>query len=302
MEMAWLEDFGALIRAGNFSRAASARCVTQPAFSRRIRALEEWLGVELVDRSTHQMALTPAGKRFAMIAETVLRDIEHGRREVQEIAGTSASTVKILVTHALALNFFPQWLAKLQAMTDTEIPIQLTADNMGASEQIMLNGKAHFCLCYFYPGAASVLDGAGFQSLSLGADALVPVSAPREKEQAPLHPLTDDAGRVGGAVHLLAYGAESGMGRIVSAMFEKNAIPVSFTPVFTSHTLVLARMAKDGKGLAWLPLSIIADDLATGSLVRAGDARWDIPVDVRLYRPRARQSQSAEAFWKLAAA
>lgn len=39
MEMAWLEDFGALIRAGNFSRAAAARCVTQPAFSRRIRSL-----------------------------------------------------------------------------------------------------------------------------------------------------------------------------------------------------------------------------------------------------------------------
>ncbi len=245
------------------------------------------------------MALTPAGKRFAMIAETVLRDIEHGRREVQEIAGTSASTVKILVTHALALNFFPQWLAKLQAMTDTEIPIQLTADNIGASEQTMLNGKAHFCLCYFYPGATSVLDGAGFQSLSLGTDALVPVSARREFDQTPLHPLADDAG---GAVNLLAYGAESGMGRIVSAMFETNAMPTSFTPVFTSHTLVLARMAKDGKGLAWLPLSIVADDLATGALVRAGDTRWDIPVDVRLYRPRGRQSQSAEAFWKLAAA
>ena len=54
----------------------------------------------------------------------------------------------------MALNFFPQWLAKLQAMTDTEIPIQLTADNMGASEQIMLKGKALFCLGCFYPGAA----------------------------------------------------------------------------------------------------------------------------------------------------
>jgi len=38
-----------------------------------------------------------------------------------------------------------------------------------------------------------------------------------------------------------------------------------------------------------------------GSLVRAAHARWDIPVDIRLYRPRAPQSQSVEAFWKLAA-
>jgi DNA-binding transcriptional LysR family regulator len=298
MEFAWLEDFVTLARTGNFSRAASERCVTQPAFSRRIRALEEWLGVELVDRSTHQIALTPAGKRFAAIAETAVRDIEHGRQEVREIAGTSASTTKILVTHALALNFFPQWFASLQAMTDAAIPIQLTADNMGASEKMMLAGKAHFCLCHVHPGAPSVLDGAGFQSISLGADALAPVSAPRDGDGAPLHALTDQAGA---AVNLLAYGAESGMGRIVSAMLETSGMPTGLTPVFTSHTLVLARMAKDGKGLAWLPLSIIADDLAKGTLVRAGEARWDIPVDIRLYRPRARQSQSAEAFWKLAA-
>jgi DNA-binding transcriptional LysR family regulator len=184
-------------------------------------------------------------------------------------------------------------------MTDTEIPIQLTADNMGASENIMLTGKAHFCLCYFYPGAASVLDGGGFQSISLGPDALVPVSAPRADDLAPLHSIT---GGAAGTVNLLAYGEGSGMGRIVSAMFETNAMPVSFAPIFTSHTLVLARMARDGKGLAWLPLSIVADDLAKGSLVRAGDAAWDIPVDVRLYRPRSRQSPSAEAFWKLASA
>lgn len=299
MEMAWLEDFGALTRAGNFSRAAAARHVTQPAFSRRIRALEDWLGADLVDRATHQMVLTPAGKRFAVIAETVLRDIEHGRREVQEIAGTSASTVKILVTHALALTFFPQWLATLQSMTDTAIPIQLTADNMGASEQIMLNGKAHFSLCYFHPGAVSVLDGAGFQSLSLGTDTLVPVSAPGKSDRGALHALAEDAGV---PVKLLAYGADSGMDRIISAMLGTHAAPASLTPVFTSHTLVLARMAKDGRGLAWLPLSIVEDDLAQGLLVRAGDTRWDIPVDIRLYRPRGRQSPSAEAFWKLASA
>lgn len=298
MELAWLEDFGALTRVGNFSRAASTRNVTQPAFSRRIRALEDWLGVELVDRSTHQIILTPAGKRFSIIAETVLRDLEQGRRELQEIAGTSASTVEILVTHALALTFFPQWLSHVQALTDVAFPIRLAADNMAASEKTMLEGKAHFCLCYFHPSAASVLDGSGFQSISLGHDSLIPVSVAGDNGVTPLHPLRSDAEST---VNLLAYGHESGMGRIVSTMLEDNAIRASFTPVFTAHTLVLSRMAKDGKGLAWLPLSIVAEDLGVGNLVRAGDDRWDIPVDIRLYRPRGRQSSSAEKFWKLAA-
>lgn len=299
MELIWLEDFVALTRNGNFSRAASSRNVTQPAFSRRIRALEEWLVVELVDRSTHQITLTPGGKRFAAIAETILREIEHGRREVQEIAGTSASTVKILVTHALALSFFPQWLAALQSKTDTALLIQMTADNLGSSETMMLNGQAHFCLCHHHPAALTVLDGSGFQYISLGTDTLVAVSAPRAKDGEPLHTLEDGVNRT---VDLLAYGAGSGMDRIVSTMIEQSAVPAVFHPVFTSHTLVLARMARDGKGLAWLPLSIVADDLEQGGLVRVGGTRWDIPVDVRLYRPRARQSRPAEALWALSAA
>ena len=50
MNLSWLEDFLVLSASGNFSRAADERHMTQPAFSRRIRALEEWLGADLFDR------------------------------------------------------------------------------------------------------------------------------------------------------------------------------------------------------------------------------------------------------------
>jgi len=52
MDIMWLEDFIKLADEGNFSRAAEARNLTQPAFSRRIRALEDWVGATLVDRDT----------------------------------------------------------------------------------------------------------------------------------------------------------------------------------------------------------------------------------------------------------
>ncbi|WFN95937.1 LysR family transcriptional regulator [Edwardsiella ictaluri] len=64
MDVKWLEDFISLQRLGNFSAAARARNVTQPAFSRRIRALEMWLGVPLFDRSSNPILLTPYGERF----------------------------------------------------------------------------------------------------------------------------------------------------------------------------------------------------------------------------------------------
>ena len=62
MNLTWLDDFLALAASGNFSRAADERHMTQPAFSRRIRALEEWLGAELFDRSSQPAKLTPTGE------------------------------------------------------------------------------------------------------------------------------------------------------------------------------------------------------------------------------------------------
>ena len=68
MELKWLEDFVSLAETGSFSQSADQRFITQSAFSRRIRALEEWLGVRLIDRSTYPTQLTAAGHEFREIA------------------------------------------------------------------------------------------------------------------------------------------------------------------------------------------------------------------------------------------
>ena len=74
METKWLEDFLSLAETRSFSRAAADRHITQSAFSRRIMALEGWLGAELIDRSVHPSTLTSAGWLFRRIAADLLRD------------------------------------------------------------------------------------------------------------------------------------------------------------------------------------------------------------------------------------
>ena len=61
LETKWLEDFVALAATRSFSQAAQRRFVTQPAFSRRIRSLEEALGLQLINRSRTPIELTEAG-------------------------------------------------------------------------------------------------------------------------------------------------------------------------------------------------------------------------------------------------
>ena len=83
LDLEWLEDFLALCESGNFSRAAEARAIAQPAFSRHIRALEEWVGVDLFDRSAHPTVLTPAGQRFKPLLEDVLARLEDARMKAR---------------------------------------------------------------------------------------------------------------------------------------------------------------------------------------------------------------------------
>jgi hypothetical protein len=60
MQLDWLKDFLALAEQRNFSRAADARIVSLPAFSRRIRALEDWIGTPLFVRGAQGAILTQA--------------------------------------------------------------------------------------------------------------------------------------------------------------------------------------------------------------------------------------------------
>ena len=76
MDLDWLKDFLALAEQRNFSRAAEVRNVTQPAFSRRIRALEDWIGTPLFVRGAQGASLTPAGIHFQPLAEDLLRSLQ----------------------------------------------------------------------------------------------------------------------------------------------------------------------------------------------------------------------------------
>ena len=94
MELKWLEDFLVLSTAGNFRIAAQQRCVSQPAFSRRIQALEAWIEAPLIDRTRQPSQLTDAGKLFLTVAQKIVDLAEAGKAKVQtqilEEAGKNA--------------------------------------------------------------------------------------------------------------------------------------------------------------------------------------------------------------------
>ncbi|MPS53441.1 LysR family transcriptional regulator [Alcaligenaceae bacterium SAGV3] len=150
LDLEWLEDFVALADSGNFSRAAEARAIAQPAFSRHIRALEEWVGADLIDRGAHPATLTPAGRRLLPLVEDVLARLVAARIKARMAHDQSVASLRIAVTHALSLSFLPGWLARLEASLQLGA-VEMMSDGTAACEELMLQRKVQFLLCHAHP-------------------------------------------------------------------------------------------------------------------------------------------------------
>jgi DNA-binding transcriptional LysR family regulator len=291
MELIWFEDYLALAETLNFSRAAEARHVTQPAFSRRIRALEEWIGADLFARTTHGVALTPAGEHFHNQAEVLTRALHQLRRDTLEVSGRSARLLSIAATHALSFTFFPKWVRRNESVLALG-NLNLISDSMQACEQMMLRGEAQFLLCHTHPDMSSRLETSQFKSIVVGADTLVPLSAPG-RNGTPRWSLNGFE-----PIKYLAYSAQSGLGRIVAARWGAKDRAAALETVFTSHlAATLLSMARAGDGVAWLPRTLAEEDISAGLLVEAGNRELEIPIEIRLFRAVARQGQAAETVW-----
>ncbi len=292
LDLHWLDDFVVLAETCNFSRAAQARAVAQPALSRHIRALEEWVGVDLIDRSGHPVELTAAGKSFLPHAHVLLAGLQAARIKAKAAFDQESASLRFACTHALSLTFFPRWLASLETQLRLG-PVQTMSDSFQGCVDLMNQRLVQFLLCYGHAQVPSQLDDEQFGMVSLGEDVLLPVSASTTSGSALF--------RLGnpGVIPVLEYSDASALGRILKAsQGAKKHSNVSV--VFTAHnSFLLKTMALQGRGIAWLPRTLVAEELRAGSLCLAADESAQVPIEIRLYRQKSSMSAAAEALWKV---
>jgi DNA-binding transcriptional LysR family regulator len=294
LDLEWLEDFLALAETGNFSRAAQARAIAQPAFSRHIKSLEEWAGTPLIDRAQHPASPTPAGEVLLVTAREVVLRLTQARTRAQEAQEQASRSLRFAATHVLSLAFFPAWLQQLEQGLQMG-PIHMVSDSFAACEELLLQRRVQFLLCYGHAAVNTRLVAPAFTSARVGEDLLVPVSATAAGQ--PLHTLGGPQG-AGQPLPVLAYSQESGLGQIMRTRMPQVLDAQRFQPVITSHHAALLKtLALEGRGLAWLPRSQLAAELADGRLAVAGGEAWQIPLEIRLVRGIDPLPPAAETIW-----
>lgn len=295
VEIKWLEDFLAVASSGSFSRAADARNVTQPAFSRRLKALETWIGVTLLDRSSYPITLTLAGERLLPVAERVVREIRAARDEARVRIMSDRSTLKLAMPHSLAVGFFPSWWQTVAGSTDT-ITAKVVADNLHDCVELLVQGGCEFLLCYRNDAIPNPVLADGFVGIAIETDCLLPVTAP-DGDGLPRHVLTAE---MTPAVPYLSYAADSFLGKVVASII--NSSPVKFplrVCCESAFAEAIRAQALAGAGIAWLPRRLIAGDLAGGRLLPAGAQLPRAELAICLYRSELPMQPVAETIWQV---
>lgn len=279
MELKWLDDYIALIETGNFSAAAARRHVSQPAFSRRIQMLEEWLGVALIDRSRKPLQFTPVAKENQLAFRSLVARI-YEFRAVLKSESLGSADITIAVQHTLATSYMPAFLARLRGL-DKDQNFRIRSENRAESVALFMRGEAEILVTYDTPQSPCNVPAQLASRLVLGQDELTLVACPA---------LHKELGKVaeGGQVPMLCFPPESFFGQVVRAealpgLMRQHQVVVRCVSEFA---MGLRELALAGEGAAWLPASLIQADLARGALLPLRRLGHSVPMDIVVFFAR----------------
>jgi len=293
METRWLEDFIVLAESGSFTRSAQARHLTQPAFSRRIKALESWVGCDLIDRSSYPTRLTSAGEVFKEQAVGMLNQIHATRALLQGMRPLPEETMEFAVPHTLSFAFFPKWLSQVETGFGA-LSCRLQASNVHDALLAFVEGGCDLLMCYHHPKQPVELSGERYAGLKLGVERLRPYA----KSDAEGHALYCLPGQVDAPLPFLGYAANAYFRLMTELILENAPEPCHLNQRYeTDMAEGLKNMVLEGHGVAFLPDSTVARELAAGQVVQAADDRWGVDMEIRLYRDLKRARPALDAFW-----
>lgn len=133
MELYQLEAFEAVVAQRSFTRAAETLCLTQPAVTRQIAALEAELKTRLFDRLGRTVQMTAAGEALHRYAEAVIRLVREAEHAVADIEMGAAGRLAVGASSTLATYVLPPLLRRFrEAYPRVEITI-----HTGVSAQVL---------------------------------------------------------------------------------------------------------------------------------------------------------------------
>jgi DNA-binding transcriptional LysR family regulator len=290
MRIDWIEDLVALLDSGGVADAARLRNVTQPAFSRRIKTLEDVLGIELIDRS-----VKPSGpSQVLRDRETEMRKLAAELRlllsDMRQEQSTGLRQLVIASQHAITTSMGTQIINSVAEPSRTHI--RLRSANRDECETLLIRRQAAISLTYrIRSEPVTELASFLFEAV-IGEETLIPVLGSTHE-----HDLTQRLQN--GVLRIIGYPADVFLG----AALNRHILPAlegrCKVSVVTETGLSTAAMqlAQSGLGVAWVPAALAQPDLLRGDLINLQDDLGFIQMDIVAQRWAATSNLATLEAW-----
>ncbi len=142
-EIGELRAFCAAVDLGSLGRAARLLRISQPALSKRLRALEALAGARLLERSPRGVTLTPAGTRLYVEARKLLVQAETVDELMSGLHAADAP-VRLAASHTIAEFVLPAPLAEFERRRGRHLSVELIVANSAVVTDMVKEGRAEF--------------------------------------------------------------------------------------------------------------------------------------------------------------
>ena len=277
MDLQWLDDVLALLEEGNMTRAAERRNITQPAFSRRIRGFENWLGATIIDRQTNRIEINPTLSANEPEIRALVSRVNELRTKIA-YHDKATTTVAISAQHAPVYSTFPDMALRARAAFP-RLQFRIRPGNLSDCVTMFLRGDTSMLLCYEPEGATPLQFGPDVLRGRWGNDYLVPVVG------GALRFAIKDTGTVPMDTPAIVYPENSSFGELLHKSerpFGTQAF--SANPVCeTAFSTGIRELALKGLGVGWLPFSMAYREIENGDLIPLSNQLGKEPLEVAVY-------------------
>lgn len=151
VDLAELRAFCAAVDLGSLGSAARLLRVSQPALSKRMRALEALAGAQLVVRSSRGIATTAAGQRLYVEARKLLAQADAVEDLLAGLSNEDAP-VRLAVSHTIAEFVLPGRLVEYEQKRGRHLSVELVIANSVVVRELVSVGRAEFGIAAAEPG------------------------------------------------------------------------------------------------------------------------------------------------------
>jgi len=279
-----LITFCRVVETGGFSKAGELVGLSQPAVTRQVAALEAELGTPLLDRSTRQFRLTPAGELVYQRARRIAAMVTELKGEVEDLIQRGQGRVTIGAVTTVGLNLLPPVLREFTKRYP-QVRVLVKAGRTADTLERVLSGELDMAIM------TSPVSHPRLECIPLQRDPVVLVCSPEVKKRLPDPLPLDQLSQV----EMISFQAPSRFRTFVDSVLEQYGVYPNVTMEFDSHEAVRL-MVELGFGVAMVPRSAVRQDLETGRLVPLTvDGLGEIVRTTSLLLPKGEERRHAAA-------